>query len=157
ELPNTNTSIFSAVRPITNGTGRIIGIDDDLNASEPAMSIENGLPRQYEFFAGTTGTNFSTTFNIGVPNVFSAIANNSVANGGTSAIAGGEKRLGLNGSYESFSSFNAANRFQIYGTNLRVGHAGWDAPGPFPGDIMEVVWYNRLLTANEQSRINSYL
>src|SRR5690606_22175673 len=28
ELPNTNTSIFSAVRPITNGTGRIIGIDD---------------------------------------------------------------------------------------------------------------------------------
>src|SRR5690606_17527769 len=76
ELPNTNTSIFSAVRPITNGTGRIIGIDDDTNASEPAMSIQNGLPRQYEFFAGTTGTNFSTTFNIGVPNVFSAIANN---------------------------------------------------------------------------------
>src|SRR5690606_9118145 len=43
------------------------------------------------------------------------------------------------------------------GINLRVGHAGWDAPGPFPGDIMEVVWYNRLLTPNEQSRVNSYL
>src|SRR5690606_32558075 len=156
ELPNTNTSIFSAVRPITNGTGRIIGIDDDTSASEPAMSIENGLPRQYEFFAGTTGTNFSTTFNIGVPNVFSAIANNSVANGGTSTSSGGEKVLGLNGVYET-TPYTGTNRFQIYGINLRVGHAGWDAPGAFPGDIMEVVWYNRLLTANEQSRINSYL
>src|SRR5690606_26518398 len=156
ELPNTNTSIFSAVRPITNGTGRIIGIDDDTNASEPAMSIQNGLPRQYEFFAGTTGTNFSTTFNIGVPNVFSAIANNSVANGGTSTSSGGEKVLGLNGVYET-TPYTGTNRFQIYGINLRVGHAGWDAPGAFPGDIMEVVWYNRLLTANEQSRINSYL
>src|SRR5690606_18245840 len=149
-------SIFSAVRPITNGTGRIIGIDDDTNASEPAMSIQNGLPRQYEFFAGTTGTNFSTTFNIGVPNVFSAIANNSVANGGTSTSSGGEKVLGLNGVYET-TPYTGTNRFQIYGINLRVGHAGWDAPGPFPGDIMEVVWYNRLLTPNEQSRVNSYL
>ncbi|MBE8722087.1 thrombospondin type 3 repeat-containing protein [Sphingobacterium pedocola] len=156
ELPNTNTSIFSAVRPITNGTGRIIGIDDDLNASEPAMSIENGFPRQYEFFAGTTGTNFSTTFNINVPNVFSAIANNSVANGGTSTSSGGEKVLGLNGVYET-TPYTGTNRFQIYGINLRVGHAGWDAPGAFPGDIMEVVWYNRLLTSNEQSRVNSYL
>src|SRR5690606_3623725 len=156
ELPNTNTSIFSAVRPITNGTGRIIGIDDDTSASELAMSIQNGLPRQYEFFAGTTGTNFSTTFNIGVPNVFSAIANNSVANGGTSTSSGGEKVLGLNGVYET-TPYTGTNRFQIYGINLRVGHAGWDAPGPFPGDIMEVVWYNRLLTTNEQSRVNSYL
>lgn len=156
ELPNTNTSIFSAVRPTTNGTGRITGIDDDTNAAEPAMSIENGFPRQYEFFAGTTGTNFSTTFNISVPNVFSAIANNSVANGGTSTSSGGEKVLGLNGVYET-TPYTGSNRFQIYGINLRVGHAGWDAPGAFPGDIMEVVWYNRLLTPNEQSRVNSYL
>jgi hypothetical protein len=27
----------------------------------------------------------------------------------------------------------------------------------FLGDIMEVAWYNRTLTANEQSRVNSYL
>lgn len=157
ELPNTNTSIFSAVRPITNGTGRIIGIDDDATlASEPAMSIENGFPRQYEYFAGITGTNFSTTFNINVPNVFSAIANNSVANGGNSTSSGGEKVLGLNGVYET-TPYTGTNRFQIYGINLRVGHAGWDAPGAFPGDIMEVVWYKRLLNSNEQSRVNTYL
>ena len=158
EMPNTNTSIFSAVRPTTaNGTGRITGIDDDTNAAEPGVSIANGKPRQYEFFNTTTSSDFSTAFNTGISNVFSAIANNTVANGGTSSIPGGEKQLGLNGSYESFSGFPAGNKFQIYGKNLRIGHAGWDAPGPFPGDIMEIVWYNRLLTANEQSRVNSYL
>ncbi|MCI3938811.1 LamG domain-containing protein [Chryseobacterium aahli] len=159
ELPNTNTSVFSAVRPTTaNATGRIVGIDDDTTyAAEPAFSIANGRPRQYEFFATTTSSDFSSNFNVGQSNIFSALANNTVANGGTSAIAGGEKRLGLNGTYESFSGFAAANRFQIYGKNLRIGEAGWDAGAPFPGDIMEVAWYNRTLTANEQSRVNSYL
>ncbi|AYN00707.1 hypothetical protein EAG08_10610 [Chryseobacterium sp. 3008163] len=158
ELANTNTSVFSAVRPTTvNGTGRIVGIDDDTNAAEPGFSIASGRPRQYEFFASTTSSDFSVDFNVGQSNIFSALANNTVANGGTSSIAGGEKRLGLNGTYESFSGFSAANRFQIYGTNLRIGQSGWDAGGPFPGDIMEVAWYNRILTANEQSRVNSYL
>lgn len=159
ELPNTNTSVFSAVRPTTaNATGRITGIDDDATfAAEPGFSIANGRPRQYEFFATTTSSDFSTAFNVGQSNVFSALSNNTVANGGTSTIAGGEKRLGLNGTYESFSGFGSANRFQIYGRNLRIGQAGWDAGGAFAGDIMEVAWYNRTLTGNEQSRVNSYL
>ncbi|SHL07877.1 hypothetical protein [Chryseobacterium polytrichastri] len=159
ELPNTNTSVFSAVRPTSvNATGRITGIDDDATfAAEPAFSIANGKPRQYEFFATTTSSDFSTAFNVGQSNVFSALANNTIANGGTSSIAGGEKRLGLNGTYESFSGFAAANRFQIYGRNLRIGQAGWDAGGAFAGDIMEIAWYNRTLTGNEQSRVNSYL
>lgn len=158
ELANTNTSIFSAVRPTTEtGTGRITGIDDDATyASEPGISIANGKPRQYEYFNTTTSTDFSTTFNTGVSNIFSAIANNAVANGGTSTFSGGEKILGLNGSYET-TSFTGSNKFQIFGRNLRVGHAGWNAAGPFPGDIMEVIWYKRTLTANEQSRVNSYL
>ena len=159
QYPNISTSVFSAVRPTAaNGTGRIIGIDDDTTyASEPGISIANGKPRQYEYFNTITSSDFSLPFNTGASNVFSAIANNTVANGGTSSIAGGEKRLGLNGSYESFSGFASANKFQIYGRNLRIGQAGWDAPGAFPGDIMEIVWYNRTLTANEQSRVNSYL
>ena len=157
ELPNTSTSIFSAVRPTANGTGRITGIDDDATyASEPGVSIASGDPRQYEYFNTTTSTDFSTTFNLGISNIFSAIANNSVANGGTSTLSGGEKILGLNGSYET-TPFTGGNKFQIYGSNLRVGHAGWDASGAFPGDIMEIAWYNRTLTANEQSRVNSYL
>jgi len=158
ELANTNTSIFSAVRPAAaTGTGRITGIDDDAtNAAEPGMSILSGLPRQYEWYNTTTETSFSTTFNNGSSNIFSAIADNSVANGGTSASTGGEKRLGLNGTYET-TSFTGTNKFQIYGRHLRVGHGTWDANGAFPGDIMEVIWYKRTLTANEQSRVNSYL
>ncbi|WP_261511869.1 hypothetical protein [Chryseobacterium paludis] len=157
ELPNISHSIFSAVRPSTSGTGRIIGIDDDATyASEPAASIANGKPRHYEYYNVTTSTDFSTNFNIGSSNVFSVIANNSVANGGSSASSGGEKRLGLNGTYET-TSFTGSNKFQLYGRNLRVGQAGWDAPGAFPGDIMEILWFKRALTANEQSRINSYL
>ncbi|MPS63459.1 hypothetical protein [Chryseobacterium sp.] len=159
ELPNTNTSIFSAVRPTSIAGGRIIGIDNDpANAAEPGVSITTaGRPRQYEYWQDTTSSDFSTPFNNGISNVYSAIANNNIANGGTSTITGGEKRLGLNGSYESFSGFAATNKFQIYGTNLRLGYATWDVSGPFPGDIMEVAWYNRTLTANEQSRVNSYL
>lgn len=159
EYPNINTSIFSAVRPINIVGGRIIGIDNDAaNAAEPGVSITAaGRPRQYEFFNTTTSSDFSTTFNIGQSNIFSALTNNTVANGGTSAISGGEKRLGLNGTYESFSGFAATNKFQIYGTNLRLGYATWDISGAFPGDVMEVVWYNRTLTADEQSRVNSYL
>ncbi|MBP2619684.1 hypothetical protein [Chryseobacterium jejuense] len=157
ELPNISHSIFSAVRPTTAGTGRITGIDDDATfASEPAASIANGKPRHYEYYNVITSTDFSTDFNIGASNVFSTIANNSVANGGTSTFSGGEKRLGLNGAYET-TTFNNTNKFQIYGRNLRVGQAGWDAPGAFPGDIMEVIWYKRTLTTNEQSRINTYL
>jgi hypothetical protein len=157
ELPNTNTSIFSAVRPTTvNGTGRITGIDDDTNAAEPGISIATGKPRQYEYFNTTTSTDFSTAFNNGISNIFSAIANNSTANGGTSSSSGGEKILGLNGSYET-TSFTGSNKFQIYGRNLRIGQSGWDAGGPFPGDIMEIAWYKRTLTPNEQSRVNSYL
>ncbi|KFF11267.1 hypothetical protein IW15_16050 [Chryseobacterium soli] len=157
ELPNISHSIFSAIRPTTAGTGRITGIDDDATyASEPAASIANGKPRHYEYYNVTTSTDFSTTFNIGVSNVFSTIADNSVANGGTSTFSGGEKRLGLNGAYET-TTFNNTNKFQIYGRNLRVGQAGWDAAGAFPGDIMEVIWYKRTLTTNEQSRINTYL
>ncbi|WAC40917.1 beta strand repeat-containing protein [Pedobacter sp. SL55] len=157
ELPNTNTSIFSAVRPTTvNGTGRITGIDDEANAAEPGISINAGRPRHYEFTNSVTQTEFSSTFNTGVSNVFSAIANNSIANGGTSASSGGEKILGLNGTYET-TSFTGTNKFQILGRHLRIGYATFNVNGPFPGDIMEVVWYKRALTANEQSRVNTYL
>ncbi len=159
ELANTNTSIFSAVRSLTAGAGgRITGIDDDAtNAAEPGVSITSaGRPRQYEFFNTETTTDFSVTFNNGVSNVYSAIANNAVANGGSSASAGGEKRLGLNGTYET-TSFTGTNKFQIYGRHLRIGHATWNINGAFPGDIMEVIWYKRTLTANEQSRVNTYL
>ena len=157
--PPTNHSIFTAVRPTSaTASGRIVGLDDDSSAAEPGMATTNtGLPNHYEFYNTTTDTDFSTPFINNATNVFSAVANNSSGQGdGTSTFSGGEKRLGLNGTYE-VTTFNNSNRFQLIGQRLRIGHSGWTNGGAFPGDIMEVVWYNRLLTANEQSRVNSYL
>ncbi|WP_123947092.1 beta strand repeat-containing protein [Chryseobacterium sp. CBo1] len=154
-----NHSIFSVVRPTSATTeGRIIGIDDDTSSAEPGLSITNtGLPNHYEFSRTTTDTDFTTPYTTGAINIFSATTNNpSGIGGGTSAFSGGEKRLGLNGIYQT-TTFTGGNRFQLVGKRLRIGQSGWTHGGPFPGDIMEIVWYNRFLTANEQSRVNSYL
>ncbi|WP_131724301.1 hypothetical protein [Chryseobacterium indologenes] len=168
--PPSNYSLFSAVRPTSLAAGRIMGLDDDNNAADPSISINAlGQPNQYEYWnnatggaAGTTSSHFSNPFLIGASNVFSATADNYTTYGGTSTIPGGTKRLGLNGTYEDFSGFAATNTFQLVSDNLRVGHSAWTTgtpaiAGAFPGDIMELIWFNRLLTVNEQSRINSYL
>ena len=153
-----NHSIFTAVRPTSATQGRIVGIDDDTNAAEPGMSITSGgLPNHYEFYDTTTDTSFPDPYIIGAINIFSATADNADGfGGGTSAFSGGEKRLGLNGTYAT-TTFGGSNRFQLVGKRLRIGHSGWTHGGTFPGDIMEVVWYNRTLTSNEQSRVNTYL
>lgn len=151
-------SIFSAVRPTDNANGRITGIDDDVTyAAEPGISIiSSGLPRHYEYTNSITSTNFGAAFNLNRSNVFSAIADNHVSAGGGSSYSGGEKRLGLNGNYELIG-FNNSNRFQFDGMRLRIGHGTWNVSGAFPGDIMEVIWFKRALTTNEQSRVNTYL
>lgn len=66
-LPQTNTSIFSAVRPTTFAAGRIVGIDDETaTGAEPGVSITAaGLPREYEFFNTSTSSNFSAAFSAG--------------------------------------------------------------------------------------------
>jgi len=153
-----NHSIFTSVRPTSVTEGRIVGIDDDTNAAEPAMSItSSGLPNHYEWSNTTTNTSFTNPYITGSVNIFSAVANNAVGFGdGTSTSSGGEKRLGLNGDYQS-TTFTGTNRFQLLGRRLRIGHSGFTHGGAFSGDIMEIVWYNRLLTPNEQSRVNTYL
>lgn len=158
-LTNVSHSIFSAVRPISAGTGRITGIDDTSTyASEPAFSIEDGELRFYKFSGGTNADQFEEEpFNIGAVNVVSGIGNNSTANGGTSTSAGGERVLGVNGIYKTYPNTSSSNSFHFNGQHLRIGYGQWSAPGAFPGDIMEVIWYKRPLTSNEQSRVNSYL
>ncbi|TJZ60367.1 hypothetical protein FAZ15_10175 [Sphingobacterium olei] len=158
QLDNVSHSIFSAVRPTSAGTGRIIGIDDDGNGAEPGFSIEGGRLRLYKFSGGANADQFDEEpFKIGAANIVSGIGNNPIVAGGTSTSAGGERVLGVNGVYKIYPNTSSSNRFHIQGQRLRVGDGAWTAPGPFPGDIMEVVWYKRPLTANEQSRVNSYL
>ncbi|MCD0457531.1 hypothetical protein LPB85_19005 [Chryseobacterium sp. LC2016-27] len=74
QLNNVSHSIFSAVRPSTTGTGRIIGIDDDGNGAEPGFSIEDGKLRLYKFTAGANADQFDEQpFNIGAANIVSGI------------------------------------------------------------------------------------
>lgn len=157
-LSNVSHSIFSAIRPTSSGTGRITGIDDDGNGAEPGFSIETGKLRFYKFSGDANADQFDERpFNIGSTNIVSGIGNNPVAAGGTSTSAGGERVLGMNGVYKTYPSTTSSNRFHLYGQRLRIGDGAWTASGPFPGDIMEVIWYKRALTANEQSRVNTYL
>jgi alpha-tubulin suppressor-like RCC1 family protein len=153
-----SVSVFSAVRPTsTNGTGRITGIDDDTNASEPGISINSGMPHIYKYFgnggaqANSNTMSAANAFTTNKSSVFSAIQDQALNSGR------GERRLGLDGIYEAFNLDSTTNTFNVLGKHLRIGYAGWDSPGAFPGDIMEVVWYKRALTPNEQSRVNSYL
>lgn len=157
-LSDVSHSIFSAVRPITAGQGRIVGIDDTPGyASEPAFSIENGILRFYKFSGGASFEYFTEEpFKIGAINVVSGIGNNPVTSGGTSTSSGGERVLGMNGIYKTYP-YTGTNRFHFNGQHLRIGEGDWSASGAFPGDIMEVIWYKRALSANEQSRVNSYL
>ena len=131
--PPTNYSIFTAIRPTSVAAGRIVGLDDDLNAAEPGLATTSaGLPNLYEYYNVTTDVDFSSSFVNNASNVFSATANNTAGQGdGTSTSAGGETRLGLNGTYEVTPITNASNRFQIIGERLRIGYAGWTNGGVF--------------------------
>src|SRR5690606_18587421 len=131
EGPIANYTIFSAIRPTVFSEGRITGLDNDANyAAEPGVSITNaGLPRHYEYWATTTATNFSTAYSLNATNVFSVLATNGTLNGGSSANAGGEKRMGLNGTYEITDNFSSGNRFQLWGNRLNVGYGAWDSSG----------------------------
>ncbi|RZK71436.1 MAG: hypothetical protein EOO92_20470, partial [Pedobacter sp.] len=93
----------------------------------------------------------ANAFTINKSSVFSAIQDQALNSGR------GERRLGLDGIYEDFNLGGTTNTFNVLGKHLRIGDAGFESAGSFPGDIMEVVWYKRALTANEQSRVNSYL
>ncbi len=153
-----SVSVFSAVRPTSaNGTGRITGIDDDANASEPGISINSGMPHMYKYYgnggaqANSNTMSAANAFTVNKSSIFSAIQDQALNSGN------GERRLGLDGTYENFNLGTTTNTFNVLGQRLRIGHAGWESSGPFPGEIMEVVWYKRALTPNEQSRVNSYL
>jgi len=153
-----SVSVFSAVRPTAaNGTGRITGIDDDDNASEPGISINSGMPHIYKYFGdGSAQANSNTmsaanAFTVNKSSVFSAIQDQALNSGN------GERRLGLDGTYESFNLGSTTNTFNVLGKHLKIGYADWESIGAFPGEIMEILWFKRALTPDEQSRVNSYL
>ncbi len=143
-------SCFTAVTPNSSTTkGKITGIDNDNNyAGEPGFSLSpSGKPHFYKY----SGTTNSLDHANSVP-VNQAALLNFIANDATKLMS-----VGLNNNYTSTTW--AGNTFGTWGSYLQIGNGTWDGngDGPFAGDIMEVIWYNRALNTSEQLRVNSYL
>jgi Domain of unknown function DUF11 len=140
-------AVFSAVRA-TGASGRIVGIDnDDLFAAEPGFSISANKPYFYKYWETIGSDIHSLATSNGQSSIFSYNATQIAANSCN-------MQIGKDGAYEN----NARTGYwHNLGKYLMLGYGTWDNAGPFPGDIMEVVWYKRTLTANEQDRVNSYL
>ncbi len=149
----TSYSFFSAVRPTSAGTGKIAGIDNDAYfASEPGFAVSAGKPYFYKFYEGAYP--FTATPNI-TTNKSSIIAYNAAQ--ASPVTNGGTLNLALDGVGQNFT-IAAGEYFHILGQYFLIGNAsGWDTPTPFPGDIMELAWYKKSLSAAEASRVNSYL
>jgi len=141
-------SMFSAIRQTAAGSGRIIGVDDDATfAAEPGYSISLGRPYFYKF----TGTINSEVYSTAMPLSKSSIASFNASN---TAIAASGLKIGLDGLEETKTRVGTYNMVH---QRLRIGYGAWDLAGPFPGDIMEVIWYNKSLDATESNKVNSYL
>src|SRR5690606_9934698 len=133
------------------GTGRITGIDDDnLLAAEPGFSLNAGNPYFYKFWEGAGSNTFTTDVTANKSSVISYNANQTL-NAGNGAID-----IAVDGSVQNFNR-GAGNYFHILGQYLTVGYGTWDVAAAFPGDIMEVAWYKKSLSANESARVSSYL
>jgi uncharacterized repeat protein (TIGR01451 family) len=143
----TSWTVLTAVRPTTNGTGRIIGIDNEVaNCAEPGISMKAGKPHGYEYFAVANANSHTVPFNTGSSAVFSVRGDQ-----GLNAMV-----LSSNGLQESYPAA-ATNYFHVLGKNMRIGYGTYETSGAFPGDIMEVIWYKKALTQVEQDKVNTYL
>jgi uncharacterized repeat protein (TIGR01451 family) len=140
-------TVFSAVKP-NGATGRIIGIDnDELFAAEPGFSIQNNKPYFYEYYEVAGSDIHSLAITTGQTSVLSFNAQQLAANSCN-------MRMGKDGTYENSTR---GGYFHNLGENLVLGYGTWDLNAAFPGDIMEIAWYKRDLSTNEQDRVNSYL
>jgi uncharacterized repeat protein (TIGR01451 family) len=138
--------IFSAVRPTSFSDGRITGTDNENNTSaEPYLSMTSaGMTRFYKNWGTTQGVNGTNAAVINRSSLIYWNANNTSK----------QLILGNNGN-ENTSTFSGT--IGTWGPVHIVGYGVHDLNGAFPGDIMEVIWYNKELSVNEIDRVNSYL
>lgn len=143
-----SVSVFSAVRRTSAGQGRIVGVDDNaLYADEPGFSMTtDGFPRFYKYSGYIDSQNASTAMTINRSGVPYFISDD----------LGGTIEVGLDG--QSSTRTRVGIQYTV-GRSLLVGYGSWtgNTPGAFPGDVMEVIWYRRALSAIERNRVNSYL
>lgn len=123
-------------------SGRIMGIDDgNNNGADPGLSIDNARPR---FHRVTNNANLigTTSAQVGRSGLFS------------SYTSGTTLGVGLDGAYNTSAiSTNGG----ITGSILMIGYGNLTVNGALPGDLQEVIWYKRILSATEIKQVESYL
>ncbi|MBP6642326.1 MAG: T9SS type A sorting domain-containing protein [Flavobacteriales bacterium] len=141
---STEMTMFAVTR-LNHATndGRIMGMDDgNLNGGDPGLSIFDASPRFHRIT--TSAMNFTSPLDAVVDrsSVFSAYT------------AGTTLGVGLDGEYNT-TSFTAGGG--MTGDILMIGYGNLTPAGALPGDLQEVIWYKKTLTATERKQVETYL
>ena len=141
---STEMTMF-AVSRINHATndGRIMGMDNgNLNGGDPGLSIFDASPRFHRL--STSATIFTSPLDAVVDrsSVFSAYT------------AGTTIGVGLDGEYNT-TSFTAGGG--MTGDILMIGYGNLTPAGALPGDLQEVIWYKKTLSATERKQVETYL
>jgi len=143
-LQATELTMFAVAR-INSATadGRIMGIDDnDPLANDPGLSVLDAAARFHR--VSTSAINLSSTnvAQVGRSSVFSSYTSGTTAG------------VGVDGVYNT-QTITAGGGMR--GDILTVGYGTTTTAGALPGDLQEVIWYKRTLSATEIKQVESYL
>ena len=140
----TEITMFAVAR-INSATsdGRIMGMDDgNNNGADPGLSVFDASPRFHRVSKSATVFTNSLDAPVGRSSVFSAYT------------AGTTLGVGLDGDY-STTTFTAGGG--MTGDILMIGYGNLTVSGALPGDLQEVIWYKKSLSATERKQVETYL
>jgi hypothetical protein len=140
----TEVTMFGVAR-INSATndGRIMGIDDADNAgNDPGLSIFDASADFHRTSISAVNTASPVDAVVNRSGVFSA------------STSGTTLGLGMDGVYNT-SAITAGGG--MMGDILMVGYGNATINGAIPGDLQEVIWYKRTLSATEIKQVESYL
>lgn len=143
-LQATELTMFAVAR-INSATadGRIMGIDDnDPNANDPGLSVFDAAARFHRVSTSTINLSSTNLAQVGRTSVFSAYTSGTTAG------------VGVDGVYNT-QAITAGGGMR--GDILTVGYGTTTTAGALPGDLQEVIWYKRTLSATEIKQVESYL
>lgn len=140
----TEMTMFAVAR-INSATndGRIMGIDDgDLNGGDPGLSVFDASADLHRTSTSVVNTASPSDATVGRSGVFSAYT------------SGTTLGLGMDGVYSTSAITSGGG---MTGDILMVGYGNLTVNGALPGDLQEVVWYKRTLSATEIKQVETYL
>lgn len=140
----TEMTLFAVAR-INHATndGRIMGIDvGNLNGGDPGLSIFDASPRFHRVSTSTVTYTSALNASVDRSGIFSAYT------------AGTTLGVGLDGEYTT-TAITAGGGMR--GDILMIGYGNLAPNGALPGDLQEVIWYKKTLSATESKQVETYL